>query len=59
MKGRELRRLYRERGWEKIRQNGSHEQWGKGEKRETISTADGDDIPKGLLQKLLKRLNED
>lgn len=59
MKARELRKLFKGAGWEKLRQNGSHEQWGKGEKRETISTADGDDVPKGLLHKLLNRLNED
>ncbi len=59
MKGRELKRLYREKGWGKLRQNGNHKQWGKGEKRETISAADGDDVPKGLLRKLLKRLEDD
>ena len=56
MKGKELRKKFRAKGWTKLRQSGSHEQWGKGTKRETISTADGDEVPRGLLHKLLKTL---
>jgi predicted RNA binding protein YcfA (HicA-like mRNA interferase family) len=58
MKGRELRQRFKAKGWKKLRQDGSHERWGKGTKRETISTAHGDEVPKGLLHKLLKTLDE-
>jgi predicted RNA binding protein YcfA (HicA-like mRNA interferase family) len=58
MKGRVLKKLFREAGWIKLRQEGSHEQWGKGALRETISAGDGDEIPKKTLGKLLKRLKE-
>jgi len=57
MKGKELKKKYKAEGWKKLRQTGSHEQWGKGTKRATISTADGDEVPKGLLHKLLKMLD--
>ena len=56
MKFGEIRKLFREAGWELIRQNGSHQQWGKGGEIETLAGKDSDDISKGLLNKLLKRL---
>jgi predicted RNA binding protein YcfA (HicA-like mRNA interferase family) len=47
-------RLFEQRGWEILRQKGSHVQMGKGNERETIPTHR--ELKTGLEQKLLKRL---
>lgn len=56
MKYRELRRAYDEAGWTAVRQNGSHQVWTKDGEIEVIAGKDSDDVPKGLLNRLLKRI---
>ncbi len=56
MKFKEVRKKYRDAGWEKLKQNGSHEQGRKGTERETIAGKDSDDVPRGTLKTLLNRL---
>ncbi|WP_082505501.1 type II toxin-antitoxin system HicA family toxin [Deinococcus sp. Leaf326] len=56
MKYRAIRKLFREAGWEVVRQNGSHEQWQKDGETETIAGSNSDDVSKGLLHVYLKRL---
>ncbi|MDR6330597.1 type II toxin-antitoxin system HicA family toxin [Deinococcus soli (ex Cha et al. 2016)] len=56
MKYRELRKLFEKAGWELIRQRSSHQTWGKGTERETLAGKDSDDVPKGLLNHLLRRI---
>lgn len=59
MKFKEIRKLYKQAGWQKVRQEGSHEQWKKDGKLETIAGKDSDDISRGLAKKLLKRLKSE
>lgn len=59
MKFKEVRKLYKQAGWQKVRQEGSHEQWKKDGKLETIAGKDSDDISRGLAKKLLKRLKSE
>ncbi len=54
LSGKEMIRLFEHRGWEVLRQKGSHVQMGKGSERETIPTHR--ELKTGLEQKLLKRL---
>lgn len=58
MKFREIREKFRIAGWQIIRTKGSHEHWGKDGEIETIAGKDSDDVPKGLLNRFLKRLGE-
>lgn len=56
--GREMPRMYLQKGWEIIRKNGSHVMVRKGDKNETIPVHGNTDLKKGLEKKLLKRLEE-
>lgn len=56
--GKEMLRRYLEKGWLKLRQNGSHVVVGKGDRRETIPIHGNRDLSKGLEKKLLKKLEE-
>lgn len=55
--GKEILKLYFEKGWVVLRQKGSHVIVGKGNKRETIPMHRG--LKKGLEHYLLKRLDKD
>lgn len=52
--GKEMVRLFEQRGWQILRQKGSHVQMGKGNERETIPMHR--ELKFGLEQKLLKRI---
>ncbi|AGH95929.1 hypothetical protein A11Q_1713 [Pseudobdellovibrio exovorus JSS] len=52
--GKEMLKLYKEHGWQELRQSGSHVTVGKGIRRETIPLHR--ELKKGLEQKLRKRL---
>lgn len=54
-KPKEMLKLFKEAGWEVIRQKGSHITLGKGGERETIAMHNKE-IPTGLEKKLLKRI---
>lgn len=56
MKFKQVRKLFKQQGWELTRQEGSHQQWEKDGQIETIAGKDSDDVPRGLLNKFLKRL---
>jgi len=52
--GKEVLRLYEEKGWSQLRQKGSHVVVGKGNDRETIPMHK--ELKTGLEKKLLKRI---
>lgn len=54
LSGKEMVRLFEQRGWQILRQKGSHVQVGKGSERETIPMHR--ELKLGLEQKLLKRI---
>ena len=54
MRDRDLIKVLRENGWKLERVRGSHHVMKKGEKTEIVPVH-GKDVPKGLLQKILKR----
>jgi predicted RNA binding protein YcfA (HicA-like mRNA interferase family) len=54
LSGKEMLRLFEEKGWMVLRQKGSHVILGKGSERETIPMHR--ELKRGLEQKLLKRL---
>ena len=54
--GKEMLKLYKECGWQELRQNGSHVIVGKGGQRETIPMHK--ELKKGLEHKLKKKLKE-
>lgn len=54
--GKEMLKLYKEHGWQELRQNGSHVIVGKGTQRETIPMHK--ELKKGLEHKLKKRLKD-
>lgn len=54
--GKEMLKLFKEQGWQELRQNGSHVTVGKGSLRETIPLHR--ELKKGLEQKLKKRLKD-
>ena len=54
MTGKELIKLFKKEGWELDRINGSHYIIIKGKKTLSIPVHSNKDIPKGLLEKLLK-----
>lgn len=54
MKDKELLKLLKANGWEVIRIQGSHHVLKKGEEIEVVPVH-GKDVPKGLLNKILKR----
>lgn len=56
MKYRELRKLFKEHGWEKLTQKGSHEKWGKGGLRTTIAGKDSQEVSRAALNGYLKDL---
>jgi predicted RNA binding protein YcfA (HicA-like mRNA interferase family) len=56
LSGKEMLRLFEERGWIVLRQKGSHVILGKGSERETIPMHR--ELKRGLEQKLLKRLGK-
>ena len=56
--GKEMLRLFLQRGWEIARIKGSHVTVKKGNKIETIPVHNNQDLKKGLEKKLLKRLKE-
>jgi predicted RNA binding protein YcfA (HicA-like mRNA interferase family) len=49
-----MKKLFEDRGWTQLRQNGSHVIMGKGDLRETIPMHK--ELKKGLERSLLKRL---
>jgi predicted RNA binding protein YcfA (HicA-like mRNA interferase family) len=54
LSGKDLKRLYENKGWIEIRQKGSHVIMAKGNERETIPMHK--ELKKGLERKLLKRI---
>lgn len=56
MKYKQIRQLFKDAGWQKIKQTGSHEKWERNGEIEIIAGKDSDDVPRGLLNKFLKRL---
>ena len=54
MKDKDLMKKLLQDGWELVRVNGSHHVLQKGNKTEVIPIH-GKDVPKGLLEKILKR----
>ncbi len=54
MDGKKLLKLLQKDGWELIRVKGSHHFIKKGDRIETIPIHSSKDIPKGLLQKIIK-----
>jgi predicted RNA binding protein YcfA (HicA-like mRNA interferase family) len=57
VKYRDLRKLLRDAGWVKVRQRGSHEQYRRpfASGRVTVSGADGEEVPRGTLNSILKQ----
>lgn len=51
VKYRVVKRILLDNGWQKIRHNGSHETWGKGDAKITIPNR-----PDGVNQMILRRL---
>ena len=54
MKDKDLLKLLRQNGWTEVRVHGSHHIMKKDGKTETIPVH-GKDVPKGLLEAILKR----
>lgn len=54
MRDKDLLKLLIQNGWEDVRQKGSHHRLVKGDKVEVVAVH-GKDVPKGLLNAILKR----
>ena len=54
MRDKDLLKLLIQNGWEDVRQKGSHHRLVKGDKVEVVAIH-GKDVPKGLLNAILKR----
>lgn len=54
MRDKDLLKLLIQNGWKDVRQRGSHHRLVKGDKVEVIAIH-GKDVPKGLLNAILKR----
>lgn len=57
LSGKEILKMFSDKGWEILRKKGSHVQIGKGKLRETIPMHR--ELKKGLEKYLLKRLEDD